>query len=178
MKGNNSSIQSQAFPVHFLKFKTNNSAFFPYYCNVKKQRKEKHFIKKPVYPGGQKALNAFIREHLKYPKDALEQGIEGSVYIRYSIGIKGDVVQTQVISSLGHGCDEEAERLVKLLRFDVDKVFRARVLYHKKIRVWFKRPKQSAPKAEVKTQINYQLTSTKKKSKITPSGFSYTITLK
>ncbi|NNE30093.1 MAG: energy transducer TonB [Saprospiraceae bacterium] len=139
---------------------------------MKKERKEKHFIKKPDYPGGSKAIQAFIYKHLKYPKEALEKGIEGSVYLRYSIDQKGKVVDTRVISSLGYGCDEEAARVVKKLKFQVDKAFRRRVTWHKKIRVWFKKKKPT------KTNIQYQLKSDPKKEKPTSSGYSYTITIK
>jgi len=143
---------------------------------VKKSRKDKDFIKKPTFEGGQKALNAFVYANLKIPKEALEAGIEGSVYIRYSIDSKGKVVDSQVISSLGHGCDEEALRVVKLLNFQVEKVFRRRVLFHKKIRIWFKPKKAKA----ATTSYTYQLQAASKakaKPKSKPS-YGYTITIR
>ena len=80
---------------------------------MKKERKDKHFIKKPIYPGGLKAMRAFIAKHKKYPPAAEENNIEGVVRVKYDIDYKGNVVGTQVQSSLGYGCDEEALRAVK-----------------------------------------------------------------
>lgn len=152
------------------------SPTYSYYYKVKKSRSDKDFIRKPTYQGGQKALNAFIYSNIKMPKTALEASITGSVYLRYSIDSKGKVVETTVISSLGHGCDEEAVRVVKLLKFQVEKVFRRRVLFHKKIRIWFK-PKQVKPAT---TSISYQLQSASKPTsnpKPKPS-YGYTFTIK
>ena len=65
---------------------------------MKKQRKPKHFIKKPVYPGGLKAMRKFISKELKYPKEALENKKEGIVRIKYDINYKGEVFDTYVQS--------------------------------------------------------------------------------
>ena len=35
---------------------------------MKKERKEDSFIKQPYYKGGDKMLNTFINENLKYPE--------------------------------------------------------------------------------------------------------------
>ena len=133
-----------------------------------------------MYPGGQKALNAFIYKHLQYPKEAGEAGIEGSVYLRYSIDPSGKVVDAKVISSLGYGCDEEAIRVVKLLKFKADKVFKARVLFHKKIRIWFK-PKTKALPSQSNIQYNLQ-PAKEKVPRPQPRGksksYHYTITIK
>lgn len=145
-----------------------------YNCLVKKERTDKHFIKMPEYPGGPKAMQRYIYEQLKYPKAALEANITGSVYIRYGIDQKGKVIETKVIKSLGHGCDEEACRVIKLLKFNVDKVRKKRIIYHKKIRVWFKPKKvtQASP-----TKISYSVTSAKKTQPSKPS-YGYSITIK
>ena len=79
---------------------------------MQKERKDKHFIKKPIYPGGIKEMRALIGRELKYPSEALESKIEGTVYLRYNIDHKGNVTSSKVLSSLGHGCDEEAQRIV------------------------------------------------------------------
>ena len=88
---------------------------------MEKERKEKHFIQKPIYEGGIKAMKLFIRENLKYPKTALENRIEGTVALRYTINHKGKVVKVKIISGIGHGCDKEAERLVKELVFSASR---------------------------------------------------------
>ncbi|MEL6355510.1 MAG: TonB family protein, partial [Bacteroidota bacterium] len=82
------------------------------------KRKTK-FIHKPVYPGGTQALQKFLREHLRYPKQALAQGVEGTVKVEYSINQAGKVIKAKATEGPKDGCREEAVRLVKLLRFSV-----------------------------------------------------------
>jgi TonB family protein len=142
------------------------------------QKKDKHFIKQPIYAGGPKAMGAFISSHLQYPPEALQQGIEGTVNIRYAIDQKGDVAEAKVISGLGHGCDEEAQRVVRLLKFDVPKTRGLRVLYHKTIHVHFKKPVPQAPPPPAEIQYQYTQSSPVKDDSPTPppAGYSYTIT--
>ncbi len=64
---------------------------------MKKEKKERHFIEQPVYPGGDKAMTAFIYKHLRYPKNALDSKIQGIVYLEYGIDYQGNVVETRVI---------------------------------------------------------------------------------
>jgi protein TonB len=58
-----------------------------------------------------------ISSRLKYPKIALEQGIEGKVYVLAYVNEFGDVENAQVIKGIGGGCDEEALRVVKETKF-------------------------------------------------------------
>jgi protein TonB len=124
---------------------------------MKKERKDNQFIKKPVYPGGDKALKAFISHHKQYPKAALEHKIEGTVSIRYTINYVGSVIKVKILAGLGHGCDEEAARIVKLLKFKVPRTRKVRVQFQKSIHIHFKLPK----KVEQSTKIVF--TASKKK---------------
>lgn len=147
---------------------------------MKKERKEKSFIKKPVYPGGSKAMKQFVNEHLKYPEEAAKHQIEGTVTLRYKINHEGKVVHVDVISGLGYGCDEEAIRVVKLFRFQVDKVRKLRVTYHKNIHIHFRKPEQKP----VKKGVSYTYTSTSSGTVQDESpgpekkGYSYTVTIR
>ena len=85
---------------------------------MKKHRKPKDFLQKPQYPGGKKALSQFIKDNLKYPKEALEKGIQGRVWIYYEINGKGLVIKVKILKGLGYGCDEEAIRLVEMLKYE------------------------------------------------------------
>jgi protein TonB len=58
-----------------------------------------------------------ISSRLKYPKVAVEKGIEGKVYVLAYVNEFGDVEKTQVIKGIGGGCDEEALRVVKETKF-------------------------------------------------------------
>ena len=145
---------------------------------MQKERKDKHFIKKPVYEGGLKALRAFISENKKYPEEALKARIEGTVYLKYTIDYKGNVIEAKVIKSVGHGCDEEAIRVVKLLKFKVPKNRGVRVKFHKNIQIHFRLPKEKPQPQQ--TQISYTLTSSKKKEEKPEEkkSTSYTIQIK
>ncbi len=154
---------------------------------MKKQRSDDSFVKKPIYPGGNKALGQFIKSKMKYPQEALDHKIEGTVHLRYEVNYKGAVTKSKVISSLGHGCDEEAQRLVKLLKFEMPKIPRKlRLKFTKTIRIHFKLPKAKPKKVKPKLpktqrQITYQVTSsqnlTKEKISKPSKGYSYTITV-
>lgn len=146
---------------------------------MNKDKKEQNFLQKPVFTGGLKAMRQLIKQQMKYPKAALKNKIEGTVYVKYTINYKGEVIDAKVISSLGHGCDEEAIRLVKLFKFKVGKNRGIRVKFFKNIQIHFRLPKakkveQAIKKPVNKIQYNYIANSPKKPS--TPSKSSgYTI---
>ncbi len=141
---------------------------------MKRQRKDKHFIKKPIYEGGPLALKQFITKNLRYPKEALAEKIEGTVVVRYSINYKGKVIDTKVISGLRGGCEAEAIRLVRLLVFTVPRNRGVKALFHKDLQIHFKLP------VEKETTVQYNLTSSSKndiKEKNIPKKTGYTITV-
>lgn len=104
---------------------------------MKKQRKDKHFVKNAFYKGGNKAMEKFISEHLTYPKTALENKIHGTIHIKYDVNHRGKVFKVKRLNTLGYGCDEEAERVVKLLQFEVPKARGLRLIFHKEIHIHF-----------------------------------------
>lgn len=149
---------------------------------MQKEKKDKHFIKKPIYPGGSSAMRSFINENLKYPKDALNNKIEGTVYLRYEINYNGDVTDVKVLGGIGYGCDEEAIRVVRLLKFKVPKGPRKlKVTFHKSTRIHFKLSKkqdESIQESTGQAQIQYVVTSTKKEDKLkTGNTYTYTINI-
>ena len=58
-------------------------------------------------------LRQYIRDNLKYPDDARKNNIKGKVTLRFRIQPDGSLFNFQVKKGLGHGCDEEAIRLLK-----------------------------------------------------------------
>ncbi|MCB9082364.1 MAG: TonB family protein [Lewinellaceae bacterium] len=148
------------------------------------RKRERYLLKRPAYPGGDKALLAFIKEHLQYPPEAIEKEISGTVRIRYTINYEGKVIRSKVLSSLGHGCDEEAQRLVGLLQFDVPRNHFLKAEFHKTLNIHFRLPKPTAPPPAVATTYQYTVTTSRESpaAKGPPAseeenGFSYTITL-
>lgn len=67
----------------------------------------------PEYPGGQQAMFAFISKELKYPEEAIDNGIEGTVVISFVVERDGSIGEAKVLRGLGGGCSEEALRVVK-----------------------------------------------------------------
>ena len=139
-------------------------------------KKKKHFLNLPKYPGGSRAFREFIAAKLRYPDAALEAGIEGSVMVEYEVHDNGTVNRPRILKGIGHGCDEEAMRVVSLLRFEKVKNRGVRVTMTTKTTIRFRLP--SAVK------ITYSTTEKKEKPKAAPdkkrpgSGnttYSYTI---
>ena len=71
--------------------------------------------KMPIFPGDDYELLKFISRNLKYPTIAKENGIQGSVIIRFVITKTGSIDKVEVARSLDSACDNEAIRVVKLL---------------------------------------------------------------
>ncbi len=68
----------------------------------------------PEFTGGKKALDAFVASTLIYPQKAKESGINGIVYVSFTVDKNGNVTNIKVLRGIGGGCDEEAVRVIKL----------------------------------------------------------------
>lgn len=64
------------------------------------------------FVGGAEKLEAYFAGNMQYPDNALFRHLEGVVTITFTIDATGAVSKAQIRSGLGHGCDEEALRLV------------------------------------------------------------------
>lgn len=71
-----------------------------------------HVEQMPSYAGGQNELMAFLSKNIKYPVIAQEQGIEGTVVLRFVVEKDGAVSDVQVVRSLDPSCDKEAKRVI------------------------------------------------------------------
>ncbi len=150
---------------------------------MQKETKEKDFVRRPVYPGGPKAMQEFLRQHLQYPAEALQHRVEGTVVVRYEIDYKGNVTQVKVLTSVGYGCDEEAIRLTKMLKFDVPPVKGIKVSFHNTLKVHFRLPVSTSPaQTPAAPAIVYTVTPAAANSPEAPSvpddkqgGYTYTI---
>ncbi len=107
---------------------------------MKKERKDKDFIKSAYYEGGKAALENFVKKELRYPKDALAAKVEGTVSVRYTVDYKGKVTEANIIAGIGHGCDEEAIRIVRSLQFKVPNDGRIKSKYTRKLHIHFRLP--------------------------------------
>lgn len=64
------------------------------------------------FPGGDAALLSYIGQHLKYPAIALEQDIQGTVVVQFTIDEEGKASKATIIRCLSKECDQEAIRVV------------------------------------------------------------------
>jgi protein TonB len=103
-----------------------------------KNPRRQNFIKKPHLEGGKEYLREFLNENLKYPKEALEKGIQGDVFVGFSVNQFGEVLNPQVIKGIGYGCDEEAIRVIKLLKYQEVKNRGLRVTTSNKMKIPFR----------------------------------------
>lgn len=138
-----------------------------------KDKKIKQFIHLPLFPGGTKAFGEFLRQNLKYPEEAIKNRIEGKVYVSFQVNDSGDVIAATVLHGIGYGCDEEALRVVKLLKYDKAKNRGLRLISTVKSHIDFKLP--------IKTGLQYTVVKDPPKpietgeKKNEPVTYSYTI---
>ncbi|WP_460976081.1 energy transducer TonB [Spirosoma knui] len=71
--------------------------------------------KPPEFPGGIEAMWAYLKENVQYPPAALKAKIKGRVFVSFVVRKDGQLTDLQVVQGLGHGCDEEAIRVVKAM---------------------------------------------------------------
>jgi TonB family protein len=68
----------------------------------------------PSYPGGDKAIGDFFQKNIKYPADASDNGVEGTVNISFTVDENGKVGTPKTTSPvIGYGVEEEALRVFK-----------------------------------------------------------------
>lgn len=65
--------------------------------------------------GGQLAIVTAIQKAVKYPSLALRNGVEGKVFVSFTVNPKGDVIDVKIVKGLGSGLDEETLRAIKTL---------------------------------------------------------------
>lgn len=66
----------------------------------------------PEYPGGETALLQYLRDNIRYPKEAYDNGIEGRVIVSFLVVKDGSVQQITVMRSPDESLSREAVRVV------------------------------------------------------------------
>ncbi len=67
----------------------------------------------PVPEGGEAGLYKYIAENTRYPKIALDNNIQGKVYVRFCVTSKGTVDQVSILKGVDPELNAEAIRVVK-----------------------------------------------------------------
>jgi TonB family protein len=69
----------------------------------------------PGFPGGEKARMQYMLDNIKYPQEAKNKGIHGTVYVSFTVKSDGSISDAKVLRGIGGGCDEEALRVVNAM---------------------------------------------------------------
>jgi TonB family protein len=66
----------------------------------------------PEFPGGEKALREYVTENIEYPEAAKENGIQGKVYITFTVAKDGSIKNAKVARGVDPSLDKEALRVI------------------------------------------------------------------
>jgi len=69
----------------------------------------------PEFIGGQQKLMEFLKNNIKYPEKAKNNGVQGVVYISFIVDKNGDIQDIKVLKGVSDELDKEAVRVVKLM---------------------------------------------------------------
>ena len=67
----------------------------------------------PVFPGGAGKMKEYIAKNIVYPTYAIENGIQGRVFVTFVVERDGSISNVKAMRGIGFGCDEEAIRVIQ-----------------------------------------------------------------
>lgn len=67
----------------------------------------------PQFPGGQIAMMKYIMENMKYPEQAMKEGIQGRVTVRFIVEKDGSISDVKPVLSVHPLLNKEAVRVVE-----------------------------------------------------------------
>lgn len=74
-----------------------------------------HVEEMPDFIGGQAALVKYLQRNLKYPSNALREGVSGRVFVAFTVNSDGSIADVEILKGLGYGTEEEAARVIKAM---------------------------------------------------------------
>jgi len=89
----------------------------------------------PEFPGGEAALHQYLAKNIDYPELAIENDIQGTVYLRFVVTKSGKIGDVQLVRGIDPLLDEEAIRVVKKMP-----KFKPGMQAGRKVPVWFSLP--------------------------------------
>jgi len=70
----------------------------------------------PSFPGGEEALAKFLKKNVNYPNMAIENGIQGKVFVQFVVDWEGNITDVKTVGAVkGGGLEQEAMRVVKAM---------------------------------------------------------------
>lgn len=67
----------------------------------------------PEFPGGEVAMQKYVEANIKYPQEAVAEGIEGKVYCSFVVTETGSIEHIEVRRGVHPALDKEAVRVIK-----------------------------------------------------------------
>lgn len=71
--------------------------------------------KMPQFKGGLAALNDFIRRNVRYPQDAIDEGRQGKLFVRFIVDENGKVSSAELLNTSYKDLNAEALRVVGII---------------------------------------------------------------
>jgi len=72
-------------------------------------------VDNPQFPGGTEAMHRFLQENIRFPAEAREQRIQGTVFVTFVVERDGRISNVRTLRGIGGGADEEAIRVVSMM---------------------------------------------------------------
>jgi protein TonB len=69
----------------------------------------------PEFPGGQKKMFEYLGKNIKFPPAAKANGIQGKVYVNFTIGKSGEIRDIKILRGVHELLDKEAIRVIKAM---------------------------------------------------------------
>ena len=67
----------------------------------------------PEFPGGEAALMEYLASNISYPEQAVQLGLQGTVYVGFIIEKDGSISNVKVLRGFDKDCSAESENVVK-----------------------------------------------------------------
>lgn len=77
--------------------------------------------KMPEPVGGWPAFYKTLSKNIKYPRQAERIGATGKVFVEFVVNEKGELSNLKILKGIGHGCDEEAKRVLSMTKWNAGK---------------------------------------------------------
>jgi TonB family protein len=66
-----------------------------------------------IYPGGKEAMAKYFSENLQYPKNSVQNNIQGTVVVNFIVDINGRITRSWISNNIDKDLNSEAMRLVR-----------------------------------------------------------------
>jgi protein TonB len=77
--------------------------------------------KMPEPVGGWQTFFKTLQKNMKYPRKAERDGVSGKVFVEFTVNESGGLERISILKGIGSGCDEEAQRVIALTKWNPGK---------------------------------------------------------